>query len=198
MRLIFLGPPGAGKGTQAKLLTEAYDIPQLSTGDMLRAAVAEQSDVGKRAKAVMDAGQLVSDEIVNEIVSNKIDSPECAKGFILDGYPRTVPQAVALAKMLEGKGLKLDAVIELKVDENALVRRIENRVTETLAAGGKVRSDDNPEAVKKRLVEYREKTAPLSDHYASTGQLRTVDGMAAVETVTAEINRILASASADA
>lgn len=198
MRLIFLGPPGAGKGTQAKLLTEAYDIPQLSTGDMLRAAVAEQSDVGKRAKAVMDAGQLVSDEIVNEIVSDKIDSPECAKGFILDGYPRTVPQAVALAAMLESKGLKLDAVIELKVDENALVRRIENRVTETLAAGGKVRSDDNPEAVKKRLVEYREKTAPLSDHYASTGQLRTVDGMASVETVTADINRILASASADA
>ncbi len=198
MRLIFLGPPGAGKGTQAKLLTEAYDIPQLSTGDMLRAAVAAQSDVGKRAKAVMDAGQLVSDEIVNEIVSNKIDSPECAKGFILDGYPRTVPQAVALAAMLESKGLKLDAVIELKVDENALVRRIENRVTETLAAGGKVRSDDNPEAVKKRLVEYREKTAPLSDHYASTGQLRTVDGMASVETVTADINRILASASADA
>lgn len=198
MRLIFLGPPGAGKGTQAKLLTEKYGIPQLSTGDMLRAAVAEQSDVGKRAKAVMDAGQLVSDEIVNEIVSDRIDSADCARGFILDGYPRTVPQAVALGKMLEGKGLRLDAVIELKVDEGALVRRMENRVAETIAAGGKVRSDDNPEAFKKRLVEYREKTAPLSEHYAATGELKTVDGMASVETVTSQINKILASASADA
>lgn len=191
MRLIFLGPPGAGKGTQAKLLTERYGIPQLSTGDMLRAAVAEQSDVGKRAKAVMDAGQLVSDEIVNEIVSDRIDHPDCANGFILDGYPRTVPQAVALAKMLEGKGLSLDAVIELKVDEEALLKRIENRVAETVAAGGKVRSDDNPESVKKRLVEYREKTAPLSEHYASTGQLKTVDGMADVGVVTREIEKIL-------
>jgi adenylate kinase len=198
MRLIFLGPPGAGKGTQAKLLTEKYGIPQLSTGDMLRAAVAEQSDVGKRAKAVMDAGQLVSDEIVNEIVSDRIDSADCATGFILDGYPRTVPQAVALGKMLESKGLRLDAVIELKVDEGALVRRMENRVAETIAAGGKVRSDDNPEAFKKRLVEYREKTAPLSQHYAATGELKTVDGMASVETVTSEINQILASAAADA
>ncbi|WP_438748929.1 adenylate kinase [Pararhizobium sp. O133] len=198
MRLIFLGPPGAGKGTQAKLLTEKYGIPQLSTGDMLRAAVQAETDVGKRAKAVMDAGQLVSDEIVNEIVSDRIDSADCAKGFILDGYPRTVPQAIALGKMLEGKGLRLDSVIELKVDEDALVRRIENRVAETIAAGGKVRSDDNPEAFKKRLVEYREKTAPLSQHYSATGALKTVDGMAAVETVTSEINRILASASADA
>lgn len=198
MRLIFLGPPGAGKGTQAKLLTDTFGIPQLSTGDMLRAAVAEQSEVGKRAKAIMDAGQLVSDEIVNEIVSDRIDSPDCAKGFILDGYPRTVPQAVALATMLTGKGLKLDAVIELKVDEAALMRRIENRANEILAAGGNVRSDDNPEAVMKRLVEYREKTAPLSDHYQATGHLRTVDGMAPVESVTTQINQILASASADA
>ncbi|HEV7306768.1 adenylate kinase [Ensifer sp.] len=192
MRLIFLGPPGAGKGTQAKLLTERYGIPQLSTGDMLRAAVAQATEVGKRAKAVMDAGQLVSDEIVNEIVSDRIDQPDCAKGFILDGYPRTVPQAIALGKMLEGKGLKLDAVIELKVDETALVKRMENRVAETIAAGGAVRSDDNPEAFKRRLTEYREKTAPLSEHYAGTGQLRTVDGMADVNTVTAEIEKILA------
>lgn len=198
MRLIFLGPPGAGKGTQAKLLTERFGIPQLSTGDMLRAAVAEESAVGKRAKAVMDAGQLVSDEIVNEIVSDRIDADDCANGFILDGYPRTVPQAVALGQMLESKGLKLDAVIELKVDEAALLRRIENRVAETLAAGGKVRSDDNPESVKKRLVEYREKTAPLSQHYAKTGQLKTLDGMAPVETVTRQINEILASAAAEA
>jgi adenylate kinase len=198
MRLIFLGPPGAGKGTQAKLLTEKHGIPQLSTGDMLRAAVAAKTPVGLKAKAVMDAGELVSDEIVNAIVAERIDQKDCAKGFILDGYPRTVPQAVALGKMLESKGLRLDAVIELKVDEGALVRRMENRVAETIAAGGKVRSDDNPEAFKKRLVEYREKTAPLSQHYAATGELKTVDGMASVETVTSEINHILASAAADA
>lgn len=193
MRLIFLGPPGAGKGTQASLLTAQYGIPQLSTGDMLRAAVAQQTEVGKRAKAVMDAGQLVSDEIVNAIVSDRIDEADCANGFILDGYPRTVPQAIALADMLGSKGLKLDAVIELKVDEAALVKRMENRVAETIANGGQVRSDDNPEAFRKRLVEYREKTAPLSDHYASTGELKTVDGMADVNTVTKEIAKILAS-----
>ena len=194
MRLIFLGPPGAGKGTQAKLLTEKHGIPQLSTGDMLRAAVAAGTDVGKRAKAVMDAGQLVSDAIVNEIVSDRIDSADCAKGFILDGYPRTVPQAEALDKILAGKGIALDAVIELKVDEDALVKRMENRVAETVAAGGTVRSDDNPEAFKRRLTEYREKTAPLSNYYASTGKLQTVDGMANVDVVTAEIAGILENA----
>lgn len=194
MRLIFLGPPGAGKGTQAKLLTEKYGIPQLSTGDMLRAAVAAGTDVGKRAKAVMDAGQLVSDAIVNEIVSDRIDSADCAKGFILDGYPRTVPQAQALDEILAGKGIALDAVIELKVDEDALVKRMENRVAETIAAGGMVRSDDNPEAFKRRLTEYREKTAPLSNYYASTGKLQTVDGMANVDKVTAEIGGILENA----
>lgn len=191
MRLIFLGPPGAGKGTQAKLLTEKHGIPQLSTGDMLRAAVAAQTEVGKRAKAVMDAGQLVSDAIVNEIVSDRIDSPDCAKGFILDGYPRTVPQAQALDEILEGKGLGLDAVIELKVDEDALVKRMETRVAETIAAGGAVRSDDNPEAFKRRLTEYREKTAPLSSYYATTGKLKTIDGMAEVDAVTREIAKIL-------
>ncbi|WP_421579518.1 adenylate kinase [Shinella sp. M31] len=194
MRLIFLGPPGAGKGTQAKLLTEKYGIPQLSTGDMLRAAVAAGTDVGKRAKAVMDAGELVSDAIVNEIVSDRIDSADCAKGFILDGYPRTVPQAQALDEILAGKGIALDAVIELKVDEDALVKRMENRVAETIAAGGTVRSDDNPEAFKRRLTEYREKTAPLSNYYASTGKLQTVDGMANVDKVTAEIGGILENA----
>lgn len=194
MRLIFLGPPGAGKGTQAKLLTEKYGIPQLSTGDMLRAAVAAGTDVGKRAKAVMDAGQLVSDAIVNEIVSDRIDSADCAKGFILDGYPRTVPQAQALDQILAGKGIALNAVIELKVDEDALVKRMENRVAETIAAGGTVRSDDNPEAFKRRLTEYREKTAPLSNYYASTGKLQTVDGMANVDKVTAEIGGILENA----
>ena len=192
MRLIFLGPPGAGKGTQAKLLTERHGIPQLSTGDMLRAAVAAQTEVGKRAKAVMDAGQLVSDAIVNEIVSDRIDSADCSKGFILDGYPRTVPQAQALDQILAGKGLGLDAVIELKVDERALLKRVESRVAETLAAGGTVRPDDKPEVLQRRLAEYREKTAPLSEYYASTGKLKAVDGMADVEAVTAEIGRILA------
>jgi len=161
---------------------------------MLRSAVAQQSEIGKRAKAVMDAGQLVSDEIVNQIVSERIDAPDCANGFILDGYPRTVPQAEALAEMLTAKGKKLDAVIELKVDENALVKRMENRVAETIAKGGQVRSDDNPEAFRKRLIEYREKTAPLSSHYAGTGELRVINGMSPVEEVTAEIERILVPA----
>lgn len=191
MRLILLGPPGAGKGTQAKFLTEKHGIPQLSTGDMLRAAVAAQTEVGKRAKAVMDAGQLVSDEIVNQIVSDRIDEQDCSKGFILDGYPRTVPQAQALSQMLKEKNAQLDAVIELKVDETALIKRIESRVAETIAAGGTVRSDDNPEAFVKRLVEYREKTAPLSEYYAGTGELKIVDGMADMSVVTSEIEKIL-------
>lgn len=193
MRLIFLGPPGAGKGTQAKLLTEKYGIPQLSTGDMLRAAKEAGTEIGLKAKAVMDAGQLVSDDIVNAIVAERIDLDDCWNGFILDGYPRTVPQAIALEKMLQDKGCPLDAVIELKVDEGALMGRIENRVAETIAAGGKVRADDMPEAFKKRLVEYREKTAPLSAHYESTGQLKTIDGMADVKAVTAEIEKTLSA-----
>jgi adenylate kinase len=196
MRLIFLGPPGAGKGTQAKRLTDKYGIPQLSTGDMLRAAVSAGTDIGKRAKAVMDAGGLVSDDIVNQIVSERIEEPDCAKGFILDGYPRTVPQAKALAAALEEKKLPLDAVIELKVDEEALVRRIENRVAETVAAGGVVRSDDNPEAFRKRLSEYREKTAPLSQYYSQQGELVVLDGMAEVDSVTKAIEGALEKASA--
>jgi adenylate kinase len=193
MRLILLGPPGAGKGTQAQRLVEKHGIPQLSTGDMLRAAVKAQTEVGKRAKAVMDAGGLVSDEIVNQIVSDRIVEPDAARGFILDGFPRTVPQAEALTRILAQKGLALDAVIELKVDENALVKRIEKRVADTLAAGGQVRADDNPESFKKRLNEYREKTAPLSKYYAGTGELYTVDGMADMDVVTAEIEKLVAS-----
>ncbi len=196
MRLIFLGPPGAGKGTQAKRLTDKYGIPQLSTGDMLRAAVSAGTEIGKRAKAVMDAGGLVSDDIVNQIVSERIEAPDCAKGFILDGYPRTVPQAKALADNMRKKNLVLDAVIELKVDEEALIRRIENRVAETIAAGGTVRSDDNPEAFRKRLTEYREKTAPLSTYYSEQGELVTLDGMADVDAVTEAIERVLEKASA--
>ena len=195
MRLIFLGPPGAGKGTQAKRLTDKYGIPQLSTGDMLRAAVSAGTEIGKRAKAVMDAGGLVSDDIVNQIVSERIEAPDCAKGFILDGYPRTVPQAKALAENMRKKNLALDAVIELKVDEEALIRRIDNRVAETIAAGGTVRSDDNPEAFRKRLTEYREKTAPLSNYYSEQGELVTLDGMADVDAVTEAIENVLEKAS---
>lgn len=195
MRLIFLGPPGAGKGTQAKRLTEKYSIPQLSTGDMLRAAVKAETDVGLKAKAVMDAGGLVSDDIVNQIVSDRIQEADCARGFILDGYPRTVPQAKALAANLVTLGLRLDAVVELKVDEEALIRRIESRVAETVAAGGVVRSDDNPESFRKRLAEYREKTAPLSEYYRQEGQLVVVDGMADVDAVTASIEGLLEKAS---
>lgn len=194
MRLILLGPPGAGKGTQAQRLVERHEIPQLSTGDMLRRAVSEGSDVGRRAKAVMDAGQLVSDDIVNQIVSERIDQADCGRGFILDGYPRTVPQAEALSRILGSKGLKLDAVVELKVDENALLQRIENRVRETVAAGGAVRADDNPESFKKRIDEYRQKTAPLSSYYASTGELRVIDGMADMDTVTKEIEHVVSAA----
>jgi adenylate kinase len=193
MRLILLGPPGAGKGTQAQRLVERHGIPQLSTGDMLRAAVKAGTEVGKRAKAIMDAGGLVSDEIVNQIVSDRIIEPDAARGFILDGFPRTVPQAEALTRILAGKGLELDAVIELKVDENALVKRMEKRVADTLAAGGQVRADDNPESFKKRLNEYREKTAPLSKYYAGIGELLTVDGMADMDKVTAEIEKLVAS-----
>ncbi len=198
MRLILLGPPGAGKGTQAQRLVEKHGIPQLSTGDMLRAAVKAGTEVGKRAKAVMDAGQLVSDEIVNQIVSDRVDEPDARNGFILDGFPRTVPQAEALARILAGEGRKLDAVIELKVDEAALVKRMEKRVADTIAAGGTVRADDNPESFKKRLVEYRDKTAPLSAYYARTGELRTVDGMAGIDEVTRQIEDAVAAATAGA
>jgi adenylate kinase len=191
MRLILLGPPGAGKGTQAQRLVDKHGIPQLSTGDMLRAAVKAGSDVGKRAKAVMDAGELVSDEIVVQIVADRIDEPDCHNGFILDGFPRTVPQAEALTRMLAEKGQQLDAVIELKVDESALLKRMEKRVADTQAAGGQIRGDDNVESFKRRLDEYRQKTAPLSAYYAGTGELRTIDGMAEMDVVTAGIGDLL-------
>lgn len=191
MRLILLGPPGAGKGTQAQRLVEKHGIVQLSTGDMLRAAVKAGTEIGLKAKAVMDAGQLVSDDIVVGVVADRIEAPDCARGFILDGFPRTEPQAEALRAMLASKGMKLDAVIELKVDEDALVARMEKRVADTIAAGGQVRADDNPESFKKRLVEYREKTAPLSAYYAKTGELKTVDGMKPIDEVTKDVEAIL-------
>lgn len=191
MRIILLGPPGAGKGTQAARLVEAHGIMQLSTGDMLRAAVAAKTPIGLKAKAVMDAGGLVSDEIVVGIISDRIDEPDCAKGFILDGFPRTVAQAEALDGLLRKKDMQLDAVIEIVVDEAALLARIENRVRETLAAGGEVRKDDNAEAFKQRLVAYREQTAPVSKFYAASGRLQTVDGMSSIDDVSGQIGRIL-------
>ena len=191
MRLILLGPPGAGKGTQAARLTEKFKIPQLSTGDMLRAAVKAGTPVGLQAKAVMDAGGLVSDEIVCGIISDRIEEEDAVNGFILDGFPRTVAQAKALDDMLAKKSMGLDAIVELKVDENALLARIEKRAAETLAAGGTVRADDNPEAFKVRLTAYREQTAPVSAYYASRGVLKTVDGMAPIDQVTAALDEIL-------
>ncbi len=191
MRLILLGPPGAGKGTQAQRLVERHSIPQLSTGDMLRAAVANGTEVGRRAKAIMDAGELVSDDVVNQIVSDRIDEADCRKGFILDGFPRTVAQAEALTAMLDEKGQKLDAVVELKVDEAALIKRMEKRVADTLAGGHTVRGDDNPESFAKRLDEYRQKTAPLSNYYRKTGELVTIDGMQDMDAVTREIENVL-------
>jgi adenylate kinase len=193
MRLILLGPPGAGKGTQSARLVKKYSIPQLSTGDMLRAAVAAGTPIGLKAKAVMDAGGLVSDEIVLGIIADRIDEPDAAKGFILDGFPRTVKQAEGLDQILAGKGLNLDAVVELKVNEADLLGRIEKRAEETLAAGGNVRADDNPEAFKTRLDAYREMTAPVSAYYATRGELRTVDGMAPIDDVSAAIDDAIAA-----
>jgi len=191
MRLILLGPPGAGKGTQAQRLVEKHGIPQLSTGDMLRAAVKAGTEVGKRAKAVMDAGELVSDAIVNAIVAERIDQADCARGFILDGYPRTLVQADAVAKMLADRRIDLDVVIELVVDDKALVGRIMKRARETEAAGLPVRKDDNPEVFDERLREYYKKTAPLIGYYYAKGKLVGVDGMADIDAVTAEIERVL-------
>jgi adenylate kinase len=192
VKLILLGPPGAGKGTQAARLVEKHGIPQLSTGDMLRAAVKAGTPVGLKAKAVMESGGLVSDEIVVGIIADRMEEPDAKKGFILDGFPRTVAQAQALDEMLAKKGMKLAAIIELKVDENALMARIEKRAAETVAAGGVVRADDNPEAFNKRLVAYREQTAPVSAYYAARGTLKTVDGMASIDDVTKAIDAALA------
>ncbi len=194
MRLILLGPPGAGKGTQALRLVEKHGIPQLSTGDMLRAAVAAKSPVGLKAKAVMDAGELVSDEIVNAIVAERIGQEDCAGGFILDGYPRTLPQADAVEKMLRDRGQELDVVIELVVDDKALVGRIAKRAEETKAAGKPVRKDDDPAVFPERLREYYKKTAPLTGYYYAKGLLTGVDGMASIDEVTEEIESVLKKA----
>jgi adenylate kinase len=193
MRLILLGPPGAGKGTQAQRLIAKHGIIQLSTGDMLRAAVAAGTPVGLRAKSIMDRGELVPDDVVVAIIADRIDQPDAKHGFVLDGFPRTVPQAQALDRLLAERGLKLDAVIELKVNESILLRRIEKRVADMIARGEKVRADDNPEVLKGRLSAYRAQTAPLAVYYAGKGMLKSVDGMAAIDEVTAEIARLLRS-----
>lgn len=191
MRLIFLGPPGAGKGTQAARIEERYGIRQLSTGDMLRAAVAAGTPVGQKAKDIMARGDLVPDDVVVQIISDRLDEPDCAKGFILDGFPRTVAQAEALDVLLKSKGIRLDAVVELEVDGSILIERIEKRARET--AGGP-RADDNAEALKKRLDVYHAQTAPLVAYYREKGLLRSVDGMASMDEVTDQIVSVLEAA----
>lgn len=187
MIIILLGPPGAGKGTQCERLVEKYSIIQLSTGDMLRAAVKAGTKMGKMAKEVMDRGDLVSDDIVVGIIADRIAEPDCSRGFILDGFPRTVKQAEALDKMLAAKGLSLSNVISMEVDEKVLFQRIEKRAAET----GGARSDDNAETLKKRLVVYREQTAPIIPYYKEKGALKTVDGMQDIDSVTKALYAIL-------
>ncbi len=191
MRLILLGPPGAGKGTQAQRLVTAHGIVQLSTGDMLRAAVNAGTPVGLRAKDIMARGELVPDDVVVAIVVDRIDEPDAHRGFILDGFPRTVPQAHALDRMLKEKGLGLDAVIELKVDEGILLERIEKRIAEMQARGEALRPDDNPDVLRRRLLAYRDQTAPLATYYQLQGVLRSVDGMAPIQEVASAIDEVL-------
>src|SRR5271154_3114649 len=193
MRLILLGPPGSGKGTQAQRLIRRYGIVQLSTGEMLRAAVAAQTPVGLKAKDIMAGGGLVPDEVVVGIISERLDQPDAANGFILDGFPRTVPQAQALDDILKKKHIRLDGVVELRVNESALLQRVETRVAEMRARGEGVRSDDTPEVRSKRLASYRSLTEPLIHYYSERRKLLTVDGMMTIEHVTREINRILAA-----
>ena len=193
MRLILLGPPGAGKGTQAQRLVHKYGIVQLSTGEMLRAAVAAETPIGLQAKDIMASGALVPDEIVIGIISDRLDQPDMKNGFILDGFPRTVPQAAALDELLKKKHIKLDAVVELRVNESALLDRVETRVAEMRARGEEVRIDDTPEVLSKRLASYRALTEPLIHYYSERRKLLTVDGMMTIEHVTREINRILAA-----
>jgi adenylate kinase len=194
MRLILLGPPGAGKGTQAQRLVAKYGLVQLSTGDMLRAAVKARTPVGLQAQEIMARGGLVPDDIVVRIITQRIGEPDASKGFILDGFPRTVPQAVALDRVLNERGLSLDAVIELRVDEAAMLKRIQKRIAEAKAQGRPLRKDDDPEVLPRRLAAYRGETAPLSSYYSLQGMLRTIDGMAPIDKVTVAIEQALTDA----
>ena len=194
MRVILLGPPGAGKGTQAQRLVAKYGVVQLSTGDMLRAAVKAGTALGRKVADIMARGALVSDNLVVAIVADRIDQADAKRGFILDGFPRTVPQAEALDQMLKKKGLKLDAVIAFQVDEEVLVHRIKTRIAQTRASGEALRADDSPEILQQRLAAYRAQTAPLADYYSGKELLKTVDGMASIDEVTAAIGRALAEA----
>ena len=198
MRLILLGPPGAGKGTQAQHLVAKYGLLQLSTGDMLRAAVKAGTPLGQQVQEIMARGALVPDDIVVEIVGQRIQQPDARKGFILDGFPRTVPQAVALDRMLAERGLSLDGVVELRVDEDALIRRIESRIAAMKAQGEPLRDDDSPEVLHRRLAAYRDQTAPLITYYKLQNVLRSVDGMASIDRVAAEIELVLAGNTIDA
>jgi adenylate kinase len=187
VNIVLFGPPGAGKGTQARILTETRGWPQLSTGDMLRAAVQAQTPLGKQVEAILTKGELVTDAIVIGIVAERIDQPDCRGGAVFDGFPRTIAQAQALDKMLAERRKKIDMVLELKVDDAVLVQRAEQRVKETLAKGGTARSDDTPETLKHRLEVYYKNTAPLLEFYGKQGRVTTVDGMASIEAVTKAI-----------
>lgn len=191
MNLVLFGPPGAGKGTQAKLLTERRSLPQLSTGDMLRAAIAAGTELGRNAKAIMDRGDLVSDEIVIGIIAERLDQADCANGAIFDGFPRTIAQAEALDRLLKSRGKKIDLAVELKVNDEALIQRSENRVKEMLAAGQTPRADDTPETLRNRLEVYYRNTAPLIAYYRNQGKLKTVDGMAPIPEVAKSIAALL-------
>ncbi|MBN9585859.1 MAG: adenylate kinase [Afipia sp. 62-7] len=193
MRLILLGPPGAGKGTQAQRLVQKHGIVQLSTGDMLRAAVAAETPIGLKAKDIMASGALVPDEVVVGIIADRIEEPDATNGFILDGFPRTVPQAEALDDLLKQKRLKLDAVIELRVNESALLERVETRVAQMRERGEAVRADDTPEVLSNRLASYRAQTEPLVHYYSDKRKLITIDGMMSIEEVTEAINKVLAA-----
>ncbi|HEX2592154.1 MAG TPA: adenylate kinase [Rhizomicrobium sp.] len=194
MNLVIFGPPGAGKGTQAKILVESRGLPQLSTGDMLRAAIAAKTELGQKVESILAKGDLVSDDIVIGIIGDRYDQPDCTKGAVFDGFPRTIPQAEALDAMLAKRGKQIDKVVELKVDEAILLQRAQNRADEAKAAGKAPRDDDNPETVKNRLAVYRKNTAPLLDYYAKQGKVVSVDGMAPIDDVTKAIAKALDAA----